>query len=122
MSDEIYIRDLALRTIIGVNDDERVNRQDVIINITLHTDTRDAAMSDELSLTVNYREITKRVIALVEQSRFFLVERMAEEVAALCLEDPRVQSVGVNVEKPGAVRFARSVGVSIRRDRSSSAG
>lgn len=115
MTDQIHIRDLALRTIIGVNDDERVNRQDVLINIVLHTDTREAAKSDDLTMTVNYREITKRVIALVEQSRFFLVERMAEEVAALCLEQRRVQMVDVNVEKPGAVRFARSVGVTIRR-------
>ena len=115
MTDQIHIRDLALRTIIGVNDDERVNRQDVLISIVLHTDTRQAAKSDDLTMTVNYREITKRVIALVEQSRFFLVERMAEEVAAHCLEDKRVQMVDVNVEKPGAVRFARSVGVTIRR-------
>jgi D-erythro-7,8-dihydroneopterin triphosphate epimerase len=117
MTDQIHIRDLALRTIIGVNDDERVNRQDVLISIVLHTDIRQAAKSDDLTLTVNYREITKRVIAFVEQSRFFLVEGMAEEVAALCLENKRVQMVDVNVEKPGAVRFARSVGVTIRRQR-----
>jgi dihydroneopterin aldolase/D-erythro-7,8-dihydroneopterin triphosphate epimerase len=117
MRDQIHIRDLSLRTIIGVNDDERLNRQDVLISITLHTDTREASASDDLTKTVNYREITKRVIHLVEQSRFFLVERMAEEIAATCLEDDRVAMVDINVEKPGAIRFARSVGVTIQRSR-----
>jgi dihydroneopterin aldolase/D-erythro-7,8-dihydroneopterin triphosphate epimerase len=117
MRDQIHIRDLSLRTIIGVNDDERLNRQDVLISITLHTDTREAGASDDLTKTVNYREITKRVIHLVEQSRFFLVERMAEEIAATCLEDDRVAMVDINVEKPGAIRFARSVGVTIQRSR-----
>jgi FolB domain-containing protein len=120
MSDEIHIRDLSLRTIIGINDEERVNRQDVLINITLHTNTREAGLSDDLTKTVNYREITKRVIELVEQSRFFLVERMAEEIASTCLENKLVTSVDVSVEKPGAVRFSRSVGITIRRNRTSS--
>lgn len=118
MTDQIHIRDLSLRTIIGVNDDERVNRQDVLVNITLHADVSEAGRTDDLEQTVNYREIAKRVIALVEQSRFFLVERMAEEIASTCLEDSRVQMVDVTVEKPGAVRFARSVGVTIRRSQS----
>jgi dihydroneopterin aldolase/D-erythro-7,8-dihydroneopterin triphosphate epimerase len=117
MTDKIHIRDLSLRTIIGVNDDERLNRQDVLINITLHADTREAGATDDLTKTVNYREITKRVIAVVEPSKFFLVERMAEEIAATCFEDSRVRAVDVSVEKPGAIRFARSVGVTIQRSR-----
>jgi FolB domain-containing protein len=64
---------------------------------------------------VNYRTITKRVIKLVEESQFYLVEKMAAEIAAICLEDPRVEEVSVRVEKPGALRFARSVGVEIHR-------
>jgi D-erythro-7,8-dihydroneopterin triphosphate epimerase len=117
MTDEIHIRDLLLRTIIGINEEERRNRQDVLINITLHADTRPAGDSDDIVDAVNYRTITKKVIRLVEDSRFFLVEKMAAEISAICLEDPRVEKVRVSVEKPGALRFARSVGVTIERER-----
>ncbi|GAB4533498.1 MAG: dihydroneopterin triphosphate 2'-epimerase [Anaerolineae bacterium] len=119
MSDQIQIKDLLLRTIIGINEEERRNRQDVLVNIVLHTDTRAAGASDAIDDAVNYRTITKRIIKLVEESSFNLVERMAAEIAAICLEDPRVEAVDVRVEKPGALRFARSVGVEIHRARSS---
>jgi len=118
MSDRIQIRDLLLRTIIGINEEERRNRQDVLINITLYADTRAAGASDDIGDAVNYRTITKRVIKRVEESSVQLVEKMAAEIAAICLEDPRVETVDVRVEKPGALRFARSVGVEIHRTRS----
>jgi dihydroneopterin aldolase/D-erythro-7,8-dihydroneopterin triphosphate epimerase len=118
MTDRIEIKDLLIRAIIGINDDERENRQDVVINMALSTDARAAGRSDDISDAVNYRTLTKQVIALVERSRFFLVEKMAEEIAALCLDDERVSKVVVSVEKPGALRFARSVGVTIERSRS----
>jgi dihydroneopterin aldolase/D-erythro-7,8-dihydroneopterin triphosphate epimerase len=117
MTDEIHIKDLLLRTIIGINDEERRNRQDVLINITLYADTRSAGESDDIIDAANYRTITKRVIQLVEGSQFFLVERMAAEIAAICLDDTRVERARVSVEKPGALRFARSVGVTIERGR-----
>lgn len=115
--DRVFIRDLLLRAIVGINDDERVNRQDVIITIEMSTDCRPAAESDSIDDAVNYRDVTKRTIDLVERSQFFLVETLAEEVAKECLADPRVRSVRVTVEKPTAVRFARSVGVIIERSR-----
>ena len=118
MNDRILIQDLMLRTIIGINDEERRNRQDVLINISLHADTRAAGASDDIEDAVNYRTITKRVIKRVEESKFYLVERMAAEIATICLDDPRVGAVDVRVEKPGALRFARSVGVEIHRTRS----
>lgn len=118
MSDRIQIQDLLLRTIIGINEEERRNRQDVLINITLYADTRAAGASDDIGDAVNYRTITKRVIKRVEESSFNLVERMAAEIAAICLEEPRVETVDVRVEKPGALRFARSVGVELHRTRS----
>ena len=118
MNDRILIQDLMLRTIIGINDEERRNRQDVLINISLHADTRAAGASDDIEDAVNYRTITKRVIKRVEGSKFYLVERMAAEIATICLDDPRVEAVDVRVEKPGALRFARSVGVEIHRTRS----
>jgi dihydroneopterin aldolase/2-amino-4-hydroxy-6-hydroxymethyldihydropteridine diphosphokinase len=117
MADQIQIKDLLLRTIIGINQEERRARQDVLINIVLYVDTRAAGASDAIDDAVNYRTITKRVIKLVEESRFYLVERLAAEIAAICLEDPRVESASVRVEKPGALRFARSVGVEIHRTR-----
>ena len=117
MSDRIQIHDLLLRTIIGINEEERRNRQDVLINITLYADTRAAGASDEIEDAVNYRTITKQVIGCVEGSSFHLVEKMAAEIAAICLRDPRVEAVDVRVEKPGALRFARSVGVEIHRTR-----
>jgi dihydroneopterin aldolase/2-amino-4-hydroxy-6-hydroxymethyldihydropteridine diphosphokinase len=117
MADRIEIKDLLLRTIIGINDEERRNKQDVLINITLFADTRAAGVSDDIADAVNYRTLTKRIIRLVEGSQFFLVEKMAAEIAAICLEDARVERAVVRVEKPGALRFARSVGVEIERRR-----
>ncbi len=117
MTDQVVINDLFLRTIIGINDDERANRQDVLINLTLDVDTRLAGRSDNIDDAVNYRTITKQVIELVESSQFFLVEKMAEEISKLCLNDSRFEQVHVKIEKPAALRFARSVGVSIVRTR-----
>ena len=115
--DQITIRDLHLRTIIGINEEERRNRQDVLINILMDVDMRRAGASDDIGDAVNYRTITKRIIQMVENSRFYLVERMAAEIAAICLDDTRVERVRVTVEKPGALRFARCVGVTIERGR-----
>lgn len=117
MIDQIQIKDLLLRTIIGINDEERRNRQDVLINLTLFADTRQASVSDDIADAVNYRTITKRIITLVENSHFYLVEKMVGEIADLCLENPQVKRVRVSVEKPGALRFARSVGVTIEKSR-----
>lgn len=115
--DEIHITDLLLRTIIGINPDERRNKQDVLINIVCTVDTRAAGRSDDIEDALNYRTLTKQVIALVEDSQFFLVEKMAAEIMAICLSFPLVQRARVTVEKPSALRFARSVGVTIERSR-----
>jgi D-erythro-7,8-dihydroneopterin triphosphate epimerase len=117
MSDLIHIDDLHIRTIIGINPDERVNRQDVFVSLTLETDTRAAAASDDIEDAVNYRTLTKEVFDMVEQSEFLLVERMADQIARLCLKDDRVSAVRVRVDKPGALRFASSVAVEIERER-----
>ena len=116
--DQIHIKDLLLRTIIGLNEEERRDKQDVLINITLYTD-HTAAISDDVADTVNYRTVAKQTIKLVEAAQFFLVEKMALEIANLCLADPRVERAIVTVEKPGALRFARSVGVTVDRTRAS---
>jgi FolB domain-containing protein len=117
MSDQILIRDLLVRGVIGVNDDERVNPQDILINLTLDVDMHAAGASDDIADAVNYRTIAKQVIAHTESAKPYLVERLATEIAQICLEHPGVQSARVRVEKPGALRFARSVGVEIVRKR-----
>ncbi|MGC9359118.1 MAG: 2-amino-4-hydroxy-6-hydroxymethyldihydropteridine diphosphokinase [Anaerolineae bacterium] len=117
MGDLILVRDLLLRTIIGINEDERHKLQDVVIDITVETDTHTAGRTDDVRHAVNYRTITKQVVSLVQDSRFFLVEKLAEEIARICLTQPRARSATVHVAKPGAVRFARSVGVEIHRER-----
>ncbi len=115
--DRILIRDLLVRCIIGVNDDERREKQDVVINLVISADLGKAGKSDRFEDAVDYRDLKKRVMAMVENSRFYLVEALAEAVAALCLEHPAVSEVQVRVEKPSALRFAKSVGVEITRGR-----
>ncbi len=117
MLDEIHVRDLLLRAIIGLSEEERRDRQDILINLVLYTDTRPAASTDSIDQAINYRTLTKRVIEVVEGSSFFLVEALASEIASVCLQFPGVERVQVSVEKPGALRFARSVGVLIERAR-----
>ncbi len=115
--DMILIKDLRLRCIIGVNDFERKERQDVTINVTIWSNLKEAAKTDDIKKTVDYKEITKNIIRLVENSKFYLVEALAEKVAETCLQNTRVRRVRVTVEKPGALRYARNVGVKIVRTR-----
>ena len=115
--DRTYIRDLALRCFIGVFPEERREKQDVVINVVLECDHRPAARSDRLEDAVDYKALKKQIVALVEASQFYLVEALADRIAASCLENPRVARVTVTVDKPGALRFARSVGVEITRER-----
>lgn len=114
--DKILIKDLLVRCILGVNDDERREKQDVLINLVLFADLHPSGHSDDLADSVDYRAIKKQVLAMVETSQFYLVEALAEHIAEQCLAHPRVQRVQVTVEKPSALRFARSVGVEITRD------
>ena len=113
--DYILIEDLLARCVIGISEDERREKQDVVINIVLGTDTRPAGRSDDFADALDYRDIKKRVFEMVEGSRYQLVEALAEEIADICLEHPRCLQAQVTVEKPSALRFARSVGVRITR-------
>ncbi len=115
--DKIVIKDLLLRGIIGINEDERVNKQDILINLTLFSDIRKAAASDNISDAVNYRTITKRIIKHIEESSDFLVEKLVSDIAELILMEFNVEKAIVRVEKPGALRFAQSVGIEITRTR-----
>lgn len=113
--DKIYIRDLALRCIIGIYPEERREKQDVIFNVVLEGDFSKAARTDRISVAVNYKELKQEIRALVESSQFLLIERLADRVAALCLKNRAVRRVTVTVDKPGALRFARSVAVELTR-------
>jgi len=113
--DKIVISDLLLRCIIGVNEEERTNKQDVLINVELATDLSTAGKSDRLDDSIDYRALTKQIINMTEQSHFFLVEALAEAIAGICLANRMVKEARVRVEKPGALRFARNVGVEIVR-------
>lgn len=113
--DKIYIRDILLRCIIGVNEEERHNKQDVVVNVCLYADLKQACETDNFEYTVDYKSVKQRILALGEESSFYLVEAFAEAIANACLGYDRVEQVDVLVEKPGALRFARTVGVEISR-------
>ena len=113
--DTIFIKNLHLQGIIGVNEQERVTPQDILVNVAAFTDTRRAAQSDDIRECVDYSLLAKEIRLLVEARRRFTVEALAEDIADLCLRRPGVQRVTVRVEKLGAVTGAESVGVEIER-------
>jgi FolB domain-containing protein len=116
--DKIFIKDLVARGIIGINDWEREKPQEILINITVFTDTRRAAKTDDLADCVDYRALAKKVQAHAETAARMTVEALANDLAEICLEQTDVEKAVVRVEKPGAVRFSSSVGVEIERTKS----
>lgn len=115
--DKVIIKDLLVRGIIGVNDWERKRAQDILINIALFTDTRRAAETDSIVDCVDYSKMSKKIQAHAESAERLTVEALANDLVKICFEDKGVQKVILRVEKPGAVRFAKSVGVEIERAR-----
>ena len=113
--DQVLITDLVARGILGVNEWEREKPQEILINIVLFADLHKAGTSDDLKDCVNYRTVAKKVQTHAETAHRLTVEALAADLARLCLEEPGVQKVRVRVEKPGAVRFSKSVGVEIER-------
>jgi FolB domain-containing protein len=115
--DKVVIKNILARGIIGIRDWERNLPQDILINIDVYTSIRRQNSPDNISECVDYSQLTKKVIHLAETAKRFTVEALAEDIAQICLEDPRILKTTVRVEKPGAVRFAESVGVEIERSR-----
>jgi FolB domain-containing protein len=115
--DKVIIKDLLARGIIGINSEERNNPQDILINLVLYTDIGRAGETDDIHDSVNYRTVAKMAIAHAESAQRLTVEALATDLADLCLGVPGVEKVQVRVEKPGAVRFAASVGVEIEREK-----
>ena len=116
-SDIILIKDLLIQGVIGINDWEREIVQDILINITLDFDMTKSGKSDNIEDTLNYKTLTKMIIKYVEDSSHYLVETLATEIAKICVLNFNPSKVKVRVEKPGALRFAKSVGVEIERSK-----
>ncbi len=115
--DKIVIRDLQVRCIIGTNPEERIIPGKVLLNIVLITDLRKPGRSDKLEDAVDYFVLTNRIVEYLENSQYFLLEKMAEEVAGLCLAFSGVNAVEVTIDKPEALKDAGSVAVSIWREK-----
>ena len=116
-SDTVFLRGLEVECIIGFIDWERRVKQTIVIDVELPVDCRNAAIHDEVEYTLDYKKVAKRVIAFVEASEFKLVETLAQRLALLILEEFDVQWIRLSVNKPGAIRGSRDVGVSIERTR-----
>lgn len=112
----INISNLRLRTFIGFNPEEREKKQDVVINIEISHAVDAAALEDQVESALNYKTITKRVIAYVEQGQFLLLERLVSDVLELCSDHPDISHARVTIDKPHALRFADSVSLTMDYD------
>lgn len=113
--DRILIRKLLVRGIIGLNDWEREVAQDIVISLDIRIDARRAGITDDMRDSLNYRTVAKDVIAYAESSAHYLVEALATGIARIVVVEHGAERVKVRVEKPGALRFAESVGIEIER-------
>lgn len=117
-TDIIYLHDLRVAAVIGIFEWERRVKQTIVLDLELATDIRKAASTDNIEHTLDYKAVAKRVIAFVETSRFELVETLAEKIAEIVLHEFGVTWLKLRLNKQGAVRGARDVGIIIERSRS----
>jgi len=113
----IRIKNLLIPTIIGFNPDERINLQDVIINLEIEVDVSKAVDTDDQDVIYNYKTITKSIINFVSESKYNLLERLTHEVLQLIMKDDRVLRAKVEIDKPRALRFSDSVSVELESKR-----
>lgn len=113
--DRVFIEDLRVETVIGIYDWEREIRQVVSLDLEMGFDIRKAALSDSIADTLDYKAVSKRLIQFVESSQFQLVEKLADQCAALVLQEFPVRWLRLKLSKPGAVRGSSAVGVIIER-------
>ena len=113
--DVVFIEDLRIETVIGIYDWERKIRQTVALDLEMAFDNRTPAASDRIEDTLDYKAVSKRLIAFVESSHYELVETLAERCAAIVLEEFGVAWLRLKLSKPGAVTGSRAVGVIIER-------
>jgi FolB domain-containing protein len=117
--DKVFIKDLLIRGVIGISEKERSQPQDIVVNVVIYNDVQKGGASDDINDCINYRTVAKAVITHVENAPRYTVEALATDIAGICLTYNGVNKVKVRVEKPGAVRFSKSVGVEIIRRNSS---
>ena len=115
--DRIFLRGLTAECVIGFIDWERRVKQTVVVDLELPVDCRQAAVTDDVTDTVDYKKVSKRVLAFIEASEFKLVETLAQRLAMLILEEFSIEWIRLSINKPGAIRNSRDVGVSIERTR-----
>ena len=115
LNDTIFVNDLRIEAVVGIWDWERALPQTISIDLEMATDIVKAAEADHIDATLDYRAVSKRVAAFVQESKFQLIETMAEQVAALIREEFGVAWLKLTVRKPWAVRGSRDVGISIER-------
>jgi D-erythro-7,8-dihydroneopterin triphosphate epimerase len=113
----IRIEDLRLRTIVGIYEWEKENKQDIVINVEIEFDGTKAIETDDIADTIDYKSITKKIITMVEESEFNLIERIAGEAIKIIMENEKVEKASVRVDKPGALRFTDSVSVTQTQER-----
>ncbi|WP_152205620.1 dihydroneopterin triphosphate 2'-epimerase [Marinobacter changyiensis] len=114
---KVRIKDLLLRTYIGIKEEEINNLQDVVINVCLTYDATAALDNNAIASALNYRTITKQIIHHIDGNRFALLERMTHEVLSIVMEHTAVQWAKVEIDKPHALRYAESVSVSLEAHR-----
>jgi dihydroneopterin aldolase len=115
--DRIFLRGLTAECVIGFIDWERRVKQTVVVDLELPVDCRQAAVTDDVNDTVDYKKVSKRVLAFIEASEFLLVETLAQRLAMLILEEFALEWIRLSINKPGAIRNSRDVGVAIERSR-----
>ena len=115
--DRIFLRGLTAECVIGFIDWERRVKQTVVVDLELPVDCRQAAVTDDVNDTVDYKKVSKRVLAFIEASEFKLVETLAQRLAMLILEEFAIEWIRLSINKPGAIRNSRDVGVAIERSR-----
>ena len=115
--DRIFLRGLTAECIIGFIDWERRVKQTVVVDLEVPVDCRHAALTDEVADTVDYKKVAKRILAFIETSEFKLVETLAQRLALLILKEFGLEWIRLSINKPGAIRNSRDVGVSIERSR-----
>jgi dihydroneopterin aldolase len=120
--DKIFLRDLRTEAIIGIFDWERKVRQTIAIDLEMPVDIRRAAKSDDIADTLNYKAVAKRLLAFIDTTEYHLVETLAEQLAGLVIREFDVEWVKLTINKPGAIRGARDVGVMVERTRADYAG
>jgi len=113
----IRVKDLRVRTYIGIKEEEILNKLDVLINLTILYPSQEAVQVNDIEHALNYRTITKAIIAHVEENRFALLERLTQEILDLVMAHPAVRYAEVEVDKPHALRFAESVSIALAAQR-----